>query len=257
MNATGLAPLGFGAARLMGGLETRSSIRLIEAALTMGVRHFDTAPSYGEGESEKILGEALEGVTEVRVVTKVGIARPGSPGRIGLAHRLYRTFGKPILARAPRLKARLMLTPRTIPLRFPARRVLGRDEIERSMDESCRLLRRTPDILLLHEPDQFVLDDELEGHLTQLVRDGRITAFGAGTGEVMTAERCFGSVWQSHWAGAYHPAAAQQIFHGLIRGSKSHSEARERLSKARLMAPGTVLLVSASSPGQMAKLAVT
>lgn len=37
----------------------------IEAALSSGINLFDTAPGYGSGESERILGEALAGVTTV------------------------------------------------------------------------------------------------------------------------------------------------------------------------------------------------
>jgi aryl-alcohol dehydrogenase-like predicted oxidoreductase len=36
----------------------------IEAALQGGINYFDTAPGYGNGESEEILGSALQGVTE-------------------------------------------------------------------------------------------------------------------------------------------------------------------------------------------------
>jgi aryl-alcohol dehydrogenase-like predicted oxidoreductase len=37
----------------------------IEEALSSGINLFDTAPGYGSGESERILGEALAGVTKV------------------------------------------------------------------------------------------------------------------------------------------------------------------------------------------------
>ena len=38
----------------------------IDTALSSGINLFDTAPGYGSGESERILGEALAGVTAVR-----------------------------------------------------------------------------------------------------------------------------------------------------------------------------------------------
>ena len=50
-----ISQIGFGCARVYGGHETKASARLIEAALTAGIRHFDTAPSYGFGESEFVL----------------------------------------------------------------------------------------------------------------------------------------------------------------------------------------------------------
>ena len=48
-------------------------VKLVERALELGVNYFDTAPLYGKGRSEEILGLALEGVTEsYYLATKVG-----------------------------------------------------------------------------------------------------------------------------------------------------------------------------------------
>jgi aryl-alcohol dehydrogenase-like predicted oxidoreductase len=50
--------------------------RIVDRALERGVRFFDTANVYGNGESERILGQALRGRrAEVGIATKVGIAR--------------------------------------------------------------------------------------------------------------------------------------------------------------------------------------
>lgn len=56
----------------------------IEAALEGGVNYYDTAPGYGDGASERVLGEALAGVTSsggqpLFLATKVGY---GSRGRV-------------------------------------------------------------------------------------------------------------------------------------------------------------------------------
>jgi aryl-alcohol dehydrogenase-like predicted oxidoreductase len=48
-------------------------IALVRRALELGVNYFDTAPLYGRGRSEEILGMALRGVTEPHyLATKVG-----------------------------------------------------------------------------------------------------------------------------------------------------------------------------------------
>ncbi|MDA3900616.1 MAG: aldo/keto reductase [Spirochaetes bacterium] len=55
---------------------TAESHKLITTALESGVTLFDTAPVYGFGLSEKILGEALEGYSErssITVATKCGL----------------------------------------------------------------------------------------------------------------------------------------------------------------------------------------
>ena len=48
------------------------SLATVHAALAAGINFFDTAPAYGEGDAEEILGEALAGRRrEVVVATKV------------------------------------------------------------------------------------------------------------------------------------------------------------------------------------------
>lgn len=48
-------------------------VAVVERALELGVNYFDTAPLYGRGRSEEVLGVALRGVTEPHyLATKVG-----------------------------------------------------------------------------------------------------------------------------------------------------------------------------------------
>lgn len=48
-------------------------VSMVERALALGVNYFDTAPLYGRGRSEEVLGTALLGVTEpYYLATKVG-----------------------------------------------------------------------------------------------------------------------------------------------------------------------------------------
>ena len=77
---TGLrvSQLGFGCGNI-GGLLIRGDhsegIRAVARAVELGVNYFDTAPSYGDGESETNLGSALKSVgTHVYVGTKVRLA---------------------------------------------------------------------------------------------------------------------------------------------------------------------------------------
>lgn len=46
----------------------------VRRALAQGITYFDTAPGYGNGLSEEIIGEALEGRDDVLLATKVPIA---------------------------------------------------------------------------------------------------------------------------------------------------------------------------------------
>jgi aryl-alcohol dehydrogenase-like predicted oxidoreductase len=79
-----VSPLGLGTARIAGlgwrdeidpqdQSAKRDAVRQIQAAVELGVTLFDTADNYGQGLSERILGEALRGRRDgVVVVTKFG-----------------------------------------------------------------------------------------------------------------------------------------------------------------------------------------
>lgn len=57
----------------MGLLPVSHGVAVVERALELGVNYFDTAPLYGKGRSEEVMGAALKGVTEpYYLATKVG-----------------------------------------------------------------------------------------------------------------------------------------------------------------------------------------
>ena len=81
-----VSPLGLGTARMAGlgwhdelapqdpAQAQRDGVRLIQAAVDLGVTFFDTAESYGQGLSERILGEALRGRRDgIVVATKFAL----------------------------------------------------------------------------------------------------------------------------------------------------------------------------------------
>ncbi len=56
-----------------GPADEKESIATIDAALAIGLRHFDTADVYGDGHNETLLGRALAGRRQdVFVATKFG-----------------------------------------------------------------------------------------------------------------------------------------------------------------------------------------
>jgi aryl-alcohol dehydrogenase-like predicted oxidoreductase len=67
-------------------LDKAGSAAVVEAALEVGINHFDTASNYGEGQSESFLGAALGGRRDdVIIATKVGVPIPGWDGSGGAA----------------------------------------------------------------------------------------------------------------------------------------------------------------------------
>ncbi|MEZ0110065.1 D-threo-aldose 1-dehydrogenase [Catenulispora sp. EB89] len=78
-----LPRLGFGAAAIANdGVGLGQALDCVEAAWDSGMRYFDTAPMYGAGHSERLLGLALRGRPRAEYVlsTKVGrLVRPSHP----------------------------------------------------------------------------------------------------------------------------------------------------------------------------------
>jgi aryl-alcohol dehydrogenase-like predicted oxidoreductase len=127
-----------GTMNLGGRTPERESLGIVERALALGVRCFDTANMYANGASERLLGRALAGVGDVRIATKVGL--------------------KPVRGRAEGLG--------------PERVLAAVDE------SLGRLGRDRVDLLYLHAPDRSTLIDETLGAVRDLVQAGRVRHFG-------------------------------------------------------------------------------
>jgi aryl-alcohol dehydrogenase-like predicted oxidoreductase len=260
--------VGFGCARVYGYSELKTSARVIEAALAAGIRHFDTAPSYGGGESESVLGELLAGLPDVTISTKIGIPRPHPAAVRHPARVVYRRIVRPVLSHFPGAKSKLLefMRRRTMSIddkELPLRK-LSRDDVLRGLEDSIKRLKRSYlDLYLLHEPDQFELTDELSGLFHKLQRDRVIGAFGLAYDRVTNAWPEFGTVIQSrHTAGlpARSDSEHTRIFHGVLRHSwqeaRGEGDVRptEYLENVLATYSDAAVIFSASSPGQVRRL---
>jgi predicted oxidoreductase len=97
--------LGSGTAAIMGRVPRRRGAEALERANAAGVRHFDTARSYGWGSAEGVVGAFLRERprAEIRLVTKCGILPVHHSPMLVLAKSLARTA----IAMAPGLRARV------------------------------------------------------------------------------------------------------------------------------------------------------
>jgi D-threo-aldose 1-dehydrogenase len=197
--STAPAPLGFGCSQLMGGITRKDSIALLEAAFDAGIRHFDTAPSYGYGQAESVLGEAFRSKRDrITIATKFGIRPPRNQGLVDLARRLL----LPAVRRMPGVKSRLSRAAGGL----KGRARFSPDELQASIEASLRALGTDYiDILLLHEAVVADLSDELLALLERNVIDGKIARFGIGSKRVAAeqirrAEPQFCRVMQFEWS---------------------------------------------------------
>ena len=172
--------LGFGCSSIMGGLNRRESLAMLEAAVDAGITHFDVAPSYGYGQAEACLGEVLKRhAGKLTVTTKYGIPAAKNQNLIGLA----RGIAKPLIRRIPGLKSRLAGVAQTVVRREPQPEFTAeaaRISLERSLSE---LKTGHIDVWLLHEASENDLQDEsLLTFLDRARKEGKIGTFGVGSG---------------------------------------------------------------------------
>lgn len=212
--ATEPAALAFGCSSLGTELGWHDSVRLVEAALKAGFRHFDTAPPYGAGQSERILGEVLAQCRgEVTLVSKVGIAHPWAAGAL----RALRSLVLPVKRALPGLWSRAASQVRESA--SPVARFAVAD-VEQSLAESLRRLRTDHlDVLLLHEVFEDALTPALGTLLDRFVAEGRLRAMGTGTG-VAQSLACHARwperlrrVQCDHYWGAFTPALRRPGVH--------------------------------------------
>ena len=174
-SATPTTSLGYGCSQLMGRLTRRESLALLEAAFDCGIRHFDTAPSYALGQSERVLGEAFHTRRDrITITTKYGLSLPRGQSLLGIARRVL----LPVIRHVPAVKTRLARAAGGL----AAKARFSADELRTSIDTSLAALQTDYiDILLLHEAVMGDLTDELFTALERSVEAGKIRSFGIGS----------------------------------------------------------------------------
>ena len=182
--------LGYGGSSVMGVLNRSQSLAVLECAYDAGIRHFDTAPYYGFGESEACFGEFLaRHRSDCTITTKFGI--PAERSRPAV--RLARAIARPILQRSAGVKRWLQsamsashANQQPAPPLEP-NPIFTAAQARVSIENSLRNLKTDHiDLLLMHEIRAIDIvhvsaNDELLRLLEFLVASGAIGAFGIGS----------------------------------------------------------------------------
>src|SRR6266702_4064125 len=138
---------------MWGGTDERESIATIDAAIERGINLVDTAPAYGFGRSEEIVGRALGqgGLRrQVKIATKVGLEWKDG--------KVFRNA--------------------------------GRDRILREIDASLQRLRTDYiDIYQVHWPDPLVPVEQTAEAMRTLLEQGTIRAIGVSNFSIDQIER--------------------------------------------------------------------
>jgi len=169
--------LGFGSAALTSMRSYRAIRRLLDIAFESGITHFDTAPLYGQGYSEKIVGEFLKDKRDkVTIATKFGLGVAPDrkiPFRLALPLNYYRKkwTGKVFTPG----DEEVALSYRNIPL----------PQIRTSLENSLRSLNTGYiDYYFVHEGLPSFLDSEALAFLLEQKKKGIIKFLGIATGSM-------------------------------------------------------------------------
>lgn len=175
LGSTGLkaSALGFGCSAIMGRVGRKQSLLVLNAAIDAGVTFFDTARSYGYGESEAILGEFLQGRRDnVILSTKFGI--------VPVPQQTWKRALKPVVrAVLEVIPAARGLVQKQVKTQFQENQ-LTPDVLRRSLEDSlCKLRTDYVDVLFVHSPPSSVFAQcDLFEELERLVTSGKVRVAG-------------------------------------------------------------------------------
>ncbi len=250
-----ISKIGFGCARLNGGVETKHSFKILQSAYENGIKHFDTAPMY---QTEEILGDFFQGVKDVTFCSKVGIDPVYKTQDGDMLSFFYKRSFKVVLSRFPYLKQKLLALsgaykPFIVKQEFKHASVLTKDYIIRNLESSLKKIKRPfLDVYLVHEPDLFLIGPDLVEIFENLKSDGYIKSYGLGYSRpIYSGELTFGSIIQSSWMpdSSCNTTSYTNIFHGVLRNGRSEDFCK--LIRANNEA---AVIFSASTTGQIKRL---
>jgi aryl-alcohol dehydrogenase-like predicted oxidoreductase len=156
-----VSPLAFGAwaigGWMWGGTEENAALRAIKTSLDVGITTIDTAPVYGFGKSEELIGKALIDTPrdQYQILTKFGMNWESDEGEY-----FFETTdnnGKPIRM-----------------YKFS-----GRKQVKRECENSLRRLKIDYiDLLQIHWPDATTPIAETMEAVAELIQEGKVLAAG-------------------------------------------------------------------------------
>jgi methylglyoxal reductase len=146
---------------MWGGTDEAAAVSAIEASIEAGVSLIDTAPAYGLGRSEELVGAAIRGKRDrVVIATKCGLNWHHRKGR-----HFFDEAGHPV------------------------HRYLGADGIGLEVEQSLRRLRTDYiDLYITHWQDPTTSVAETMDALLRLKQEGKIRAIGASNCSVADIE---------------------------------------------------------------------
>ena len=191
-----LSRLSFGTSGIMGSaLTDRGRVKLLDAAYDNGITHFDTAPLYGQGDAEKVLGSFYKTKQDgVTIATKYGLM----PKKRSAMSVLTKPMARFVNRKYINIKRRNALKNTIIEADVIAPK-FTRDQIVKTKNNNKRLLlskidlnkqletslynlkTETIDVYFLHDVSIHQLCDEFVVALLSAKDSGKVREIGLAT----------------------------------------------------------------------------
>ena len=153
-----------------GGADEKVSIAAIQAGIDAGITLIDTAPAYGLGRGEEIVGKAIRGRRDkVVIATKCGLTWKGNKGTF-----FFATDDKGKNDAGP----------------YRLHKYLGPESVREELEESLKKLGTdTIDLYMTHWQDPGTPVEDTMALLLDFKRQGKIRAIGACNAKVEDLDR--------------------------------------------------------------------
>lgn len=172
---------------MWGGNDAQDSINALHASLDNGVTSIDTAPFYGFGLSEELIGQAIKGKdrSKIQLLTKFGLVWDGTNNGKGEFFFDAEDKGKT----------------------YPVYKFASKANVIKEVEESLKRLGTDYiDLLQIHWPDSTTPIDETMLALDELIKQGKIRAAGVSNYNVSQLEE----------ASKYIKVASNQVAYSML-----------------------------------------
>jgi len=171
---------------MWGSTDRNDAIKAIQASYDEGVTSIDTAPIYGQGDSEEIVGEALQGIArdKVQIITKYGMRWDLAKGDFAMKSK--DNDGKDI----------------------DVYKYAGRESIIKECEDSLKRLKTDYiDLYQIHWPESTTPIQETMETVAQLIKEGKVRHAGV----------CNYNVEQMKEADKYINLVSNQVPYSMVK----------------------------------------
>lgn len=171
---------------MWGSTDRNDAIKAIQASYDEGVTSIDTAPIYGQGDSEEIVGEALQGISrdKVQIITKYGMRWDLAKGDFAMKSK--DNSGKDI----------------------DVYKYAGKESIIKECEDSLRRLKTDYiDLYQIHWPESTTPIQETMETVAQLIKEGKVRQAGV----------CNYNVEQMKEADKYVNLVSNQVPYSMVK----------------------------------------